>query len=80
MKLYPIVFVQYNFLDILENPNTQQWKTFSFEIFMNFFYSVEGSGSGSICDETSCKFGGTCELSEGSNYHCTCKNSCDAIR
>ncbi|XP_036359766.1 agrin isoform X5 [Octopus sinensis] len=41
---------------------------------------VEGSGSGSICDETSCKFGGTCELSEGSNYHCTCKNSCDAIR
>ncbi|CAE1274765.1 unnamed protein product [Acanthosepion pharaonis] len=41
---------------------------------------VDGSGSGSICDETSCKFGGTCELSEGSTYRCTCKNSCDAIR
>lgn len=41
---------------------------------------IEGSGSGTECDENKCKYGGTCELTEGKDYRCTCKNSCDAIR
>ncbi|XP_052235644.1 agrin-like isoform X3 [Dreissena polymorpha] len=42
--------------------------------------SGDGSGSMRDCDESTCKYGGTCLLDMEGSYECQCVFSCDAIR
>ena len=44
-------------------------------LYMNDFVSAI-----EICDETTCRFGGTCDYDAEGSHGCVCNFACDAIR
>ena len=44
------------------------------------YISGDGGSGVDVCDETTCRFGGTCELGGSGPIGCVCRFNCDAIR